>query len=96
MNFFLQSLPKGMVFGAWSPVFFACFGLAAEVNSVEVAPASGSSGLGTGSIFGSGGAVVAAVAVADGQFFSWGRALHAGRQCSFAVLNLWSRCRFRG
>ena len=70
-----------MVFGAWSPVFFACFGLAAEVNSaVEVAPASGSSGLGlgTGSIFGSRGAV-AAVAVADGPmasfFFWWGPCL---------------------
>lgn len=63
-----------MVFGAWSSVFFACFGLAAEVNSaVEVAPASGSSGLGlgTGSIFGSGGAVVAAVAVADGLMASF-------------------------
>ena len=48
-----------------------------QLKSVEVAPASGSSGLGTGSIFGSGGAVVAAVAVADGQFF-WGRALLAG------------------
>ena len=58
------------MFGAWSPVFFACFGLAAEVNSpVEVAPASGSPGLGTGSIFGSGGAVVAAMAVADDRFF---------------------------
>ena len=87
MTFFLQSLPKGMVFGAWSPVFFACSSLAAEVNgAVEVAPASGSSGLGT-SIFGSGGAV------ADEQFFV-GRALHAGRQCSFAVLNLWDRCHF--